>query len=72
MAEKVIKTVIQLRRGTEAKWTEIGGTFVPKAGEPCLTLDGENAGRVKYGDGTKNWSELPYSGGSDVVENFCT
>ena len=68
MAEKVIKTVIQLRRGTEAKWTEIGGTFVPKAGEPCLTLDGENAGRVKYGDGTKNWSELPYSGGSDVVE----
>lgn len=68
MAEKVIKTVIQLRRGTEAKWTEIGGTFVPKAGEPCLTLDGENAGRVKYGDGTSTWSELPYSGGSDVVE----
>lgn len=68
MAEKVIKTVIQLRRGTEAKWAEIGGAFVPKAGEPCLTLDGENAGRVKYGDGTKNWSELPYSGGSDVVE----
>lgn len=68
MAEKVIKTVIQLRRGTEAKWAEIGGTFVPKAGEPCLTLDGENAGRVKYGDGTSTWSELPYSGGSDVVE----
>lgn len=68
MAEKVIKTVIQLRRGTEAKWTDIGGTFVPKAGEPCLTLDGENAGRVKYGDGTSTWSELPYSGGSDVVE----
>ena len=73
MAEKVIKTVIQLRRGTEAKWAEIGGTFVPKAGEPCLTLDGENAGKVKYGDGINTWSNLSYSNcgnrelGSEIV-----
>lgn len=68
MAEKVVKTIIQLRRGTEEQWAENGGTFVPKAGEPCLTLDGENAGRVKYGDGTSTWAKLPYSGGTDVVE----
>ena len=68
MAEKVIKTVIQLRRATEEKWNEVGGTFIPKAGEPCLTLDGENAGRVKYGDGTSTWSALSYSGGTDIVE----
>lgn len=68
MAEKTIKTIIQLRRATEEQWSQSGGTFVPKAGEPCLTLDGENAGRVKYGDGSSTWSQLPYSGGTDIVE----
>lgn len=68
MAEKVVKTIIQLRRATEAQWAESGGTFIPKAGEPCLTLDGENAGKVKYGNGSSTWAELPYSGGGDVLE----
>ena len=62
MAE-TIKATIQLRRATEAKWTEIGASFIPKEGEPCLTLDGENAGKVKYGDGINTWSNLLYTGG---------
>lgn len=61
MAE-TIKATIQLRRATEAKWNEIGTSFIPKEGEPCLTLDGENAGRVKYGDGINTWSNLLYAG----------
>lgn len=60
MAE-TIKATIQLRRATEAKWNEIGASFIPKEGEPCLTLDGENAGKVKYGDGINTWSNLLYS-----------
>lgn len=63
MAE-IIKATIQLRRATEAKWNEIGASFIPKEGEPCLTLDGENAGKVKYGDGINTWSNLSYSSGS--------
>ena len=61
MAE-TIKATIQLRRATEAKWNEIGSIFIPKEGEPCLTLDGENAGKVKYGDGINTWSNLLYAG----------
>lgn len=67
MSEKVIKTIIQFRRGTEQEWQE-NSSYIPREGEPCLTLDGENAGRIKYGNGTSSWTELPYSGGSDILE----
>lgn len=66
MAE-IIKATIQLRRATEEKWNEIGSSFIPKEGEPCLTLDGENAGKVKYGDGINTWSNLLYSSGGNSV-----
>lgn len=60
MAE-IIKATIQLRRATEDEWNKIGSSFIPKEGEPCLTLDGENAGKVKYGDGINTWNNLSYS-----------
>lgn len=66
MAE-TIKATIQLRRATEAKWTEIGASFIPKEGEPCLTLDGENAGKVKYGDGINTWSNLLYNNEKEIA-----
>lgn len=59
MSETVLKTVIQLRRGTSAEWQE-NANVVPAAGEPCLELD---TGLVKYGDGTSTYGELEYSGG---------
>ena len=65
MAEKVIKTVIQLRRDTEANLTQVAETLILRAGEPCVTLDGENAGRMKIGDGTTPWGQLDYTGGTD-------
>lgn len=58
MAEKVLKTVIQVRRGTTAEW-EQNKTYVPYAGEPCLDMD---TGAVKYGDGTTAYESLKASG----------
>lgn len=36
-----LNTLIQLRRGTEAQWEAVKDAFIPAAGEPCVTLDGE-------------------------------
>lgn len=38
MAEKTLKTVIQVRRDTTENWITNKDT-VPKAGEPCLDTD---------------------------------
>ena len=58
---KVIKTIIQVRRDTEANWL-LNKDIIPASGEPCLTLDGAYAGQIKFGDGKKTWEQLPYVG----------
>ena len=63
-----IKTRIQLRHDTEENWALVADSLVPLVGEACLTIDGVNKGKVKYGDGTSTWGELEYSGGPDVIE----
>lgn len=63
-----IMTRIQLRHDTEENWNLVADTLVPLAGEACITIDGENKGKVKYGDGVSKWGELEYSGGKDVIE----
>ena len=50
---------IQFRRDTAASWT--AANPVPASGEPCLETD---TGKVKYGDGVRSWTTLPYA--SDV------
>ena len=67
---KVLKTTILLRRATQAQWDAIAGTFIPKAGEPCVTLDGKNKGQIKIGDGTAPWGELKYAGVVEGALNF--
>lgn len=62
MDKKVLTTTIQLRRGTEEQWEAIKDSFIPAAGEPCVTLDGANAGQQKIGDGVTPWGELKYAG----------
>lgn len=62
---KIVKTVIQIRRDTEANWL-INKDLIPAAGEPCLTLDGKFAGQVKYGDGVQTWEQLKYSGVANI------
>lgn len=63
-----LKTRIQLRHDTEENWLLVADTLVPLAGEACLTTNGANKGKIKYGDGSSTWRQLEYSGGSDVVE----
>ena len=63
-----LTTRIQLKHDMEANWNKVADSFIPLAGEACLTTDGENKGKVKYGDGSSTWGQLPYSGGSDVIE----
>ena len=53
-------TVIQYKRANSARWAQVNPVL--RAGEPGLELD---TNRVKYGDGTKRWNDLPYSGSGD-------
>jgi hypothetical protein len=49
-------TLIQLKRGTAAALTNTNPTLA--AGEPCLETD---TGKIKYGNGTVSWNDLPYA-----------
>ena len=62
MADKTLNVRIQLRNDIESKWIAIGDTFIPLAGEVCITTDGENKGCFKIGDGTSTWNQLKYIG----------
>ena len=42
MADKTLNVRIQLRHDIESKWIAVGDTFIPLAGETCVTTDGEN------------------------------
>lgn len=53
---------LQLKRGTAARWRETN--LVLAAGEPGFVID-EN--RLKIGDGSTAWNDLPYIGESCVV-----
>ena len=59
MTQKIFNVRFQLRNNTEAEW-QAKISFVPLQGEPCVTTDGDNKGRIKIGDGTSTWGELPY------------
>lgn len=70
MNKNVLTTTLQMRRGSEAQWEAVKDSFIPAAGEPCVTLDGKNAGRLKIGDGVSAWGALKYSNGVDVIKVY--
>ena len=49
---------IQHKRGTSAALE--ASDYVPAAGEIVIATD---TGKIKVGDGVKNWNDLPYAGG---------
>lgn len=53
---------IQFKRGTAARWAELN--IVLEAGQPGYAID-EN--RLKIGDGSTPWNDLPYLGEDNVV-----
>lgn len=63
---KKITTVIQLRNGAGSAWEKVKDTYIPKAGEACVTTSGNFRGQVKFGDGVSTWGELPYSGAMEI------
>lgn len=63
-----LNTRIQLRNDTEANWLLVADTFVPLAGEVCITNDGDHKGQMKVGDGVTTWGALPYMGASASLE----
>ena len=58
MGEKVLKTIVKLRRDNLFNYTD---TFIPMKGEACLVDTPSSGLRVKYGDGTTSFSELNYA-----------
>lgn len=67
MARDVIMSRVQLLHDTEAHWKQVKSTFIPLAGEPCVTIDGPNRNKVKYGDGLHTWGEIEYSGDTGIA-----
>lgn len=47
---------IQFKRSTAVRWASVNPIL--SAGEPGLEMD---TGKVKYGDGSTRWNDLPYS-----------
>ena len=58
---------IKVRRGTAAQWTSSNPVLA--AGEPGHELD---TGKLKVGNGTSTWSELPYFIQEDKVAELIT
>lgn len=50
-------SMIQFKRGTTARWTELN--LILEAGEPGFAID---VNKFKIGDGKTPWNELPYIG----------
>lgn len=63
----VLQTLIQFRRGTEDLWDLVKDTYIPRAGEPCTTIDTETGkNQVKVGDGVNTWGKLKYIGEGEL------
>lgn len=52
---------LQLKRGTAARWAELNPVLT--AGEPGFEYDTK---KLKIGDGSTAWNDLPYIGGSEI------
>lgn len=57
----VIKTTFQVKRGTAARWKELNLILNP--GEPGFEMD---TFKLKIGDGSTPWKELPYVNDVDI------
>ena len=61
----VINTTFKLKRGTEARWAEVNPVL--EQGEPGFVYD---SNRLKIGDGSTHWNDLPYIDGKREVGNY--
>ena len=59
VTKRILKTIFQLRRATEAEWNEVNPILA--LGEPGYAYDIQ---KLKIGNGKKPWLELEYLGAS--------
>lgn len=64
MADIVIKT-IRLKRGTSSSWARVNPVLL--YGEPGYEKD---TNKMKIGDGSTAWNNLPYIGGTIDLQNY--
>ena len=57
------KSIVKLKRGAEARWAELNPTL--DKGEPGFVSD---TNKLKIGDGTTAWNDLPYIAGESTTE----
>lgn len=65
-----VKAVIQIRRANESEWIQYDPVL--RLGEPAMSMD---VYKLKVGDGTKHWSQIPYLMESEFeyfMENYAT
>lgn len=63
MAEVVLNTIFQLKRGNSNAWTEKNPIL--RAAEPGYELD---TGKLKIGDGISAWNDLQYFNGDVQID----
>lgn len=65
MKERIVKTTIQLRRGTLSAFTTNNPLLY--FGEPSYVI---GVNKIKVGDGVRLWNDLPYLYGGGSVNYF--
>lgn len=55
-----ISTKVLLRNDSTANWTQYGGALVLAQGEIAIENCADGTNKIKIGDGTHTWSQLPY------------
>lgn len=57
----ILNSMFQFKRGTQERWTELNPVLLP--GEPGYEYDTH---RLKVGDGSTAWKDLPYIGEESI------
>jgi hypothetical protein len=60
--DKILNTILRLRRDNDYNYAKIKDTFIPLNGEICLVDTAREGLRVVCGDGHTPFSELKYLG----------
>lgn len=63
MADKIMEVKVSLVNKTTAEWEAIASTAIPHNGCACIEwIDDKGTAKVKYGNGTSTYADLPYAG----------
>lgn len=66
--DEILYLRIQQKRKTTAQWAALNPVLL--AGEPGVEVLVDGSVRIKVGNGTSTWSQLPYVGGIGGSSNY--